>query len=218
MKTKIIIFIICYIFIVPFTSPSANKTNSKTEKKLKQAKKIINDKLGGITVAKNDKVIYFAYGSNMLHQRLQKRVSSAIPLGIATLDDYNLVWHKKSKDGSTKCSIAKGNDNDEVYGVLYEFDPSQKSALDKAEGLGYGYEEADVEVLYKGKNITAKTYYATDIIEKILPYDWYKAFVIAGAQLNNLPNEYLEDLKEYPSTQDPNKERRTDNYEILTGY
>ena len=218
MKTKIIIFIICYIFIVPFTSHSVNKTNSKTEKKFKQAKKIINDKLGGITVAKNGKIIYFAYGSNMLHQRLQKRVSSAIPLGIATLDDYNLVWHKKSKDGSTKCSIVKGNDKDEVYGVLYEFDPSQKSALDKAEGLGYGYEEADVEVLYKGKNITAKTYYATDIIEKILPYKWYKAFVIAGARSNKLPEDYLEELIKYPAIVDPNKDRSSDNYEILTGY
>ncbi|MCP4179085.1 MAG: gamma-glutamylcyclotransferase [bacterium] len=188
----------------------------------KEMKKKLSRKLGAITLTKKEKIIYFAYGSNMLHSRLQKRVPSAIPLGIAKLENYSLVWRKQSNDGSAKCDIIPGNPNDnipdEVYGVLYEFDPTHKAALDKAEGLGFGYNEKEVKVLYKNHIVTAKTYYAIDIAEKLLPYKWYKAFVVTGAKNNNLPVEYIKLLVKQMSKQDENTERQKENQEILDSY
>ncbi|HJO94768.1 MAG TPA: gamma-glutamylcyclotransferase family protein [Victivallales bacterium] len=185
----------------------------------KEMKIKVNEKLGAITLTKKEKIIYFAYGSNMLHSRLQKRVPSAIPLGVAKLDNYSLVWHKESKDGSAKCDIIPSNPNDdipdEVYGVLYEFDPAHKAALDKAEGLGFGYNEKEVKVLYKDHIVTAKTYYAIDIAKKLLPYEWYKAFVVTGAKSNNLPIEYIKLLVKQMTKQDKDTFRKNENQEIL---
>ena len=57
-------------------------------------------------------MLYFAYGSNMLTERLKARVSSATPIGKANLSDHGLRFHKKSKDGSGKCDIIKSPDDD----------------------------------------------------------------------------------------------------------
>jgi gamma-glutamylcyclotransferase len=48
---------------------------------------------------------YFAFGSNMLLERIKKRVPSARALGIATLGGYALRFNKLSKDGSAKANI-----------------------------------------------------------------------------------------------------------------
>jgi hypothetical protein len=100
---------------------------------------------------KADKIFYFAYGSNMLLSRFKKRVPSAVSLGTALLKNYILTCSKISKDGSTKLSIKKGTDRDEVYGVLYEINADEKHYLDKAEGLKHGYEEMNINVLFKEK-------------------------------------------------------------------
>ena len=68
------------------------------------------------------KFTYFAYGSNMLLERLRKRCKSARFLGVAVVHGYKLVFSKKSKkDGSGKATIAKtANDDAAVYGALFE--------------------------------------------------------------------------------------------------
>ena len=48
---------------------------------------------------------YFAFGSNMLLERIKKRVPSARVLGNATLGGYALRFNKLSKDGSGKANI-----------------------------------------------------------------------------------------------------------------
>ena len=50
---------------------------------------------------------YFAYGSNMFFPRLQKLCPSTLFLGVAWLSGHTLKWHKRSKDGSGKCSLAQ---------------------------------------------------------------------------------------------------------------
>ena len=45
---------------------------------------------------------YFAYGSNLLHQRLQARTPSARPLFTGTLTEHDLRFHKIGDDNSGK--------------------------------------------------------------------------------------------------------------------
>ena len=156
-------------------------------------------------------VVYFAYGSNMSTARLRERMPSCKPLSIATLPGHALHFHKRSADKSGKCNaFASGNDNS-VIGVLFSFDPAERAKLDKAEGVGIGYEHAMVTVINdKGRRRKVLTYLATPgyIDDSIKPYSWYKDFVLAGGREHGLPPEYIaEYIQSVEAIEDANKTR-----------
>lgn len=141
-------------------------------------------------------ILYFAYGSNMLTSRLLKRCPSGRPLAAAMLRGCVLHWHKRSKDGSGKCDIVKSEDGEGVvHGVLYEIPEHEKSALDRAEGLGYGYKQVEIEVSRDGQPVMAVAYAATDVDPTLKPFDWYHAHVVNGAIEHGLPSEYIAGLR-----------------------
>ncbi|MGG5143120.1 gamma-glutamylcyclotransferase family protein [Alcaligenes ammonioxydans] len=160
--------------------------------------------------------LYFAYGSNMLASRLRERCHSAMPVGVAELPDHELRWHKRSKDNSGKCDVVACLGK-RVIGVLYRIDDSDKKLLDGAEDLGHGYEEIEVDVLHDGNRVIAKAYQATAIDQSLTPYSWYKALVIAGAQENGLPRDYVEQLKLVASTDDLNLARHDKEFHLVAG-
>lgn len=162
--------------------------------------------------------VSFAYGSNMLSSRIQERCPSARVLGVAELHGHELKWHKRSKDGSGKCDVVHTKDEKQiVYGVLFKIAASEKSELDKAEGLGNGYEEKQVQVVFEGKPRTVTLYAATETDLSLKPYTWYKAFVVAGAKEHKLPKEYIRRLEAVEATQDPDRARHERNTQLLTG-
>ena len=67
------------------------------------------------------RIVYFAYGSNMLTARLRERTPSATPIGIGRLTGHVLSWDKRSRaDGSGKCDAeATGHERDVIWGVLF---------------------------------------------------------------------------------------------------
>ena len=164
-------------------------------------------------------VRYFAYGSNMLTARLRERVPSATAIGIGQLAGHALRWDKRSwGDGSGKCDAeATGRQDDVVWGVLFELDPDDKPALDKAEGLGAGYMEKTVQILTDAGPVTAVTYYATDKDASLRPYHWYKGLVIAGAREHGLPPSYRSRLELVVTVSDPNPARASAHKERLLG-
>lgn len=166
------------------------------------------------------RVRYFAYGSNMLTARLRERVPSARAIGIGQLVGHALRWDKRSwRDGSGKCDAeATGRKDDVVWGVLFELDPEDKLALDKAEGLGAGYLEETVNVLTEPGQVTAVTYYATDKDASLRPYHWYKALVIAGAREHGLPASYRSRLELVVTVSDPSPARTSTHKELLSGH
>ncbi|WP_372879732.1 gamma-glutamylcyclotransferase family protein [Spongiibacter marinus] len=153
---------------------------------------------------------YFAYGSNMSLSRLRGRVPSAEALGCFTLNHHDLRFHKASKDGSGKCDAFFTSDPESVmYGVLFKIDPAEKSALDKAEGLGYGYEKKEVTVSSPdGTSVAATTYIATKIDKKLKPYSWYVNHVLVGANEASLPQDYIDSkIISVEAVEDSDKER-----------
>ncbi|HEY3047879.1 MAG TPA: gamma-glutamylcyclotransferase family protein [Polaromonas sp.] len=162
------------------------------------------------------RIKYFAYGSNMLTARLRERVPSARPVDVAQLRGHSLVWNKRSRDGSGKCSvIASGREEDVVWGVLFELEAQEKGALDRVEGLGCGYDEGTVEVMVIGGAVHALTYLATDTDDALQPYDWYKELVLAGAREHSLPQYYIEVLEFAHSIPDPDGERAGSNRRLI---
>ena len=155
----------------------------------------------------------FAYGSNMLSGRIRRRCPSAAALGTAELHGYEIKWHKRSKDGSGKCDVVQiNNATAVVYGVLYEISVGERQALDKAEGVGIGYEAKNGEVTFMGTPRMASIYHATAIDPSLKPYSWYKALVVAGAKEHNLPERYVERLLATVALEDPDRERHAHNW------
>ncbi len=129
---------------------------------------------------------YFAYGSNLLTQRLVARCPSARAIGPAVLDGHSLRFAKYSwMDGSGKATIAAGDD--QVQGMLFEMAMVDHAALDAIEGVGKGYDRWEgVEVLADNRPTTAVTYIASDPRDALRPFDWYLALILAGAQQHGL--------------------------------
>lgn len=153
---------------------------------------------------------YFAYGSNMSISRLRERAPSAVPLGCHSLKEYGLRFHKSSKDGSGKCdAYFTSNAKDVIYGALFKIAPSEKSALDRAEGLGYGYEEKEVRVTAADGSLTkATTYLASKIDKTLKPYSWYMNHVLIGANETSLPADYIQrKMNSVEVIEDKNRER-----------
>jgi len=155
---------------------------------------------------------YFAYGSNMLTERLQDRVCSAKNPRPFALRGHQLRFHKKSADCSGKCNIvATARDGDVVHGVLFEVDDAQMSTLDNHEGVGYGYRRDEIAVSLGGTRMKASVYVAENdaIDDALTPYRWYYDLVLAGAEQHALPRDYVAGLRAVPCTHDPKPNRKT---------
>ncbi len=159
---------------------------------------------------------YFAYGSNMSLNRLRQRVPSAVSLGTFSLFDHELRFHKHGRDDSGKCdAYYTGETSNVVIGVLYKIAETEKAVLDRAEGLGHGYDEKKVFVSdIQGNVEMAVTYYATNINESLLPYTWYKEHVLIGAVEANLPDEYMAVIHAIRAVQDHDIEREAEQRAI----
>lgn len=151
-------------------------------------------------------------------KRLQQRVPSANPLGTYLLQAHELRFHKSGKDGSAKCdAFYTGDRSNEVIGVLYEIDISEKVVLDHAEGLGLGYEEKVISVSGVIGNIEKSvTYYAMKIDDSLTPYTWYKEHVLIGAREAKLPMEYISRIEAIIATEDPDTIREAEQRAIYT--
>jgi gamma-glutamylcyclotransferase (GGCT)/AIG2-like uncharacterized protein YtfP len=131
---------------------------------------------------------YFAYGSNMLTERIRARVFGASSLSRLCLPGYRLCFHKKSIDGSGKCNIINtGSQKDRVFGVLFEIPRDQLGKLDEAEGYGNGYDHKYIPLPDKrGETILAYVAEPNYIDDGLLPYRWYYELVVAGAEQHKL--------------------------------
>lgn len=156
---------------------------------------------------------YFAYGSNMSNRRLLDRCSTANFLEIAKIESYKLAFNKKSSlDKSGKANIIQtGNTSDIVWGVIFEIEESQKTALDTAEGKGKGYDEQTIKVIdSKGQEHECIAYIATEakyLDNALTPMDWYKEHCLIGAKEHNLPDDYISVIEDQKAKTDTDIER-----------
>ena len=151
----------------------------------------------------------------MLSARLKERCPSARSLGVAQLPGHELRWHKRSVDGSGKCDVRPVDVDCSVFGVVYEIDANEKSALDRAEGLGRGYDQKDATVILNGDAVVVLVHVATKVDPALKPYTWYKALVLAGAQECGLPAPYIASLDTVDASDDSDRTRHDRNMCIV---
>ena len=157
---------------------------------------------------------YFAYGSNMLRERLRRRCQSAKAIGVAVASGYVLKFSKGSDDKSGKATLVISTEpKRQVFGELFDIEDGDLCKLDEAEGKGKGYNRCDkfsVTVAPDWKQAQVTTYIASAcaIDDSLKPYDWYLALAIAGALQHKLPETWIAKLREFHYIADPKPNRK----------
>ncbi|WBU59160.1 gamma-glutamylcyclotransferase family protein [Paracoccus albus] len=163
--------------------------------------------------------LYFAYGSNMLSARLTARCASARVIGTAVAAGYDIAFDKIGQDGSGKATLLRASTRS-VHGALFHLDDVDLALLDQIEGVGRGYDRQSVSVRHDNKVEQAVTYIAPDSCRDatLLPFDWYRGLVVAGAHERRLPSDWIERVQRIVSLPDPqtDRPRRLEAMQILS--
>jgi hypothetical protein len=165
--------------------------------------------------ANADTFFYFAYGSNLLTARLRERTPTARVVGPSVLERHGLRWHNSGADGSGKCDVVACHDaQSRVLGVVYEIHARDKPRLDAAESLGVCYGERVADVLLADRTLQASLYYGLKTDPTLVPYDWYKALVLAGAREHGFDLHYVADMQCVPCKVDSDSTRATHHFRL----
>lgn len=157
---------------------------------------------------------YAAYGSNLHPARLQKRTGPAELLGTAALTDMELRFHKRGNlDGSGKGNIIKRTGRT-VHVAVFEVSEPGIQELDKAEGVGSGYEKDLIVVPNFGPCLTYLAQ-ATHIDESLMPFTWYRELVLAGCRYHGFPEDYVHSISSQESVTDPDADRHGRHLQLL---
>ena len=156
---------------------------------------------------------YLAYGSNLFAPRLAARITIRGVAGVVALPGYQLRFNKRGADGSGKCNL-QACEHALAYGVVYRIDSADQPTLDRIEGVGHGY---SVEVWRDVTRGECFFYHAqaSALDDALQPFDWYHAYVLAGARQHDLPASYIAAIAAVPTRRDDNASRRADNFESL---
>lgn len=179
-------------------------------------------------------ILYFAYGSNMLAERLVRRCASACPVGRGTLVGFGVAFSKRGRDGTGKATLIAADENPAAviasggpavaHGVVYRLSCEDLTVLDRVEGRGLGYHRIDVIKVALGslgEPVDVTTYIAEPSYRdsSLTPFDWYRDLVVAGAVQHGLPPAYCAWLASHPATPDADTMRptRREALDILAG-
>ncbi|KAK2921093.1 gamma-glutamylcyclotransferase a [Channa argus] len=149
--------------------------------------------------AANGRFLYFAFGSNLLKERLQLANPSAIFCTIGRLKDYKLNFGQWEKHGENNwhggVATVEFCPGAEVWGVIWTLSNDNITSLDKQEGVALGiYSPLEVSVETDEGTMLCRTYQMNNF-HASLPSPQYKQVLCLGAEQNGLPAEYLKSLK-----------------------
>ncbi|XP_072531429.1 gamma-glutamylcyclotransferase a [Salminus brasiliensis] len=144
--------------------------------------------------------MYFAFGSNLLKERLQLKNPSAVFHCVGKLKGYVLkfgLWgdYVDSRWNGGVATIEESPDED-VWGVVWKMGEENLTSLDKQEEVDKGvYSPLEVKVETDAGSIFCRTYKMNQFRPR-LPSPQYKKVVCLGAQQNGLPQDYIKMLQE----------------------
>ncbi|CAB1449664.1 unnamed protein product [Pleuronectes platessa] len=143
--------------------------------------------------------MYFAFGSNLLRQRLKLQNPSAMFCSTARLKDYKLsfgLWNEhvdnKWHGGVATIEFCPGAD---VWGVIWSMSDENLRSLDNQEGVSKGmYSPLNVSVETDKGPMLCRTYQMNNF-HACPPSPQYKQVVCLGAEQNGLPEQYRKSLE-----------------------
>ncbi|KAM6974578.1 gamma-glutamylcyclotransferase a [Tautogolabrus adspersus] len=156
-----------------------------------------------MSVAAKGRFMYFAFGSNLLKERLKLANPSAVFCTTGRLKDYELnfgLWQKHA-DNSWHGGVATilSHPGSEVWGVIWTLGDENITSLDKQEGVSLGqYSPLEVSVETDKGLMLCRTYQMNNF-HPCPPSPQYKEVVCLGAEQNGLPVEYMKRLEAIPT-------------------
>ena len=163
-------------------------------------------------------MLNFAYGSNLLMERLQARVPQARFVTTGRLQGWRFAFNVRSQDGSAKANALRSDQpGDLLSGVIYELDEAGKATLDRYEDVGGAYRIEHANALTKHGLMEVYLYTGseTHYVEGLAPYDWYLGFILAGAMQHQLPETFITKLRSATAKNDPDHARATENWKLI---
>uniref|UniRef100_A0A914Z484 gamma-glutamylcyclotransferase n=1 Tax=Panagrolaimus superbus TaxID=310955 RepID=A0A914Z484_9BILA len=188
-------FLACMIFgFALFTGVTARVTARSLATKMPPTTSNVQDLV-------DDFFYYFAYGSNLLKERIQVQIDGARYEVIGHLPDYELAFvdfGMRWRGAPATIEPIKGS---EVWGCIWRVPNSFALELDKQE-INYERLNVTVEVPSQKnedgtmRKIVCRTYRITDPNRKSQqPSPHYKHVIVSGAIEHKLPEYYIEQLK-----------------------
>lgn len=152
--------------------------------------------------------LYFAYGSNLLTQRIHENNPSAIRYGIAKLPNYRLDFNLHSPRWHGASATIAPTPESHVWGSLWELDVADMKHLDEQECGGnemYFSLDVDVEMAPDGALKKCRTYqhvsetpFVQILPKERQPSGVYLRVIREGAKESRLPKGWLEWLAKIP--------------------
>ncbi|CAG0915707.1 unnamed protein product [Notodromas monacha] len=141
--------------------------------------------------------LYFAYGSNLLTARLRIGCPSAVKVDIAQLKDFRLDFNYFSRRWQGAAATIVGDRNSRVWGIVWKISQDDLAHLDEQEGVKKAiYRRFRVEVRNGSSFYSCWTYQLVRPLEDDRrPSTVYKSVIISGALENELPEDYVAQLR-----------------------
>jgi gamma-glutamylcyclotransferase (GGCT)/AIG2-like uncharacterized protein YtfP len=139
--------------------------------------------------------LYFSYGTNMDPVGMRERAPGARSLGAARLGGWRLTFTADAPDDGYGVPHIVPDDNDEVWGVLWEVTEVELKALDDYEGVDSGAYVRDRIVVTRGGRESEAVVYMTPPRSHRPPSKEFVAQLVRGAEAHSLPITYIERLR-----------------------
>lgn len=133
---------------------------------------------------------YFAYGSNLVTERMRERGAPFTAARPALLRGHRLVFDKRGFDGAARANVVPAPDR-QVHGVVYELEDGGLEAL---KGFASGYDLVEAEVEFPGADGAARVpawlfVARPDRRTNAPPTRSYVALILQGLEEHDLPGE-----------------------------
>jgi gamma-glutamylcyclotransferase (GGCT)/AIG2-like uncharacterized protein YtfP len=138
---------------------------------------------------------YFAYGSNMNWEQMQRRCPSARFVCTASLPDFRFAIARHSRLRNCGTANIFAERGSEVWGIVYDVSEPDLAILDGFED-GYRREKLFVRAGGDRQNMLEVLVYIAKKEDAVpLPNPEYKQLIIEGARHWNIPESYLSMLQ-----------------------
>ncbi len=137
---------------------------------------------------------YFSYGSNMDALQMQSRCPTARQLGTAVLSSHHFQIDGRGVATVTACTGFS------VHGVVWDITEADEASLDRYEGVPNFYVKQCCLVRLDDTDATTLIYCSTNYSTGS-PRSGYLEKIITAAEDNDLPGDYVMELKSWMGAQ-----------------
>jgi gamma-glutamylcyclotransferase len=140
-------------------------------------------------------MLYFSYGTNMDPVGMRERAPGAKPLGAARLGGWRLTFTADAPDTGYGVPHVEPDENDEVWGVLWDVTEDDMKSLDEYEGVGVSAYVRDMVAVSRGDEVVEAITYLAQAHSYQQPSKEFVEQIVRGAEAHNLPAIYVERLR-----------------------